>query len=493
MDADFPRDIGWFARDVLDKPLYPYQVQVGNAILRSIREGRGDTFTVMFARQMGKNQLSAVLEAFLLFSNTQGSIVKAAPTYKPQIVNSRMRLLSMLEAPIIRERVWKSFGYIIGIASKVNLVDAQSGPRIMFFSAGPESSIVGATASLLLELDEAQDIQVEKYDVELKPMAATTNSTTVMYGTAWSDSTLLARMRAHNLERQQQDGVQRHFEFDWRTLAELNPRYKSFVEGEILRLGEDHVSIRTQYRLLPISGAGFLLNDLQRHLIQGGQSWLNDPDEEAEDYYVAGLDVGGEERPKPGDEIKSTNKRDSTVLTIGRVSYNELDLPSIEIVHQAWWTGMRYSDQYASASLLMQRWNIRKLVVDSTGLGDTLASLLIDKFGPDRVIGYKFSRSSKSHLTYQLLSLINSARLRLYRQEEAPTPVFEECWKQLQLARYRVPGEHVMDMYVDPAEGHDDFLMSVALCAEAVRDFLPPPIKSLIIKPRQLYRDDGRY
>jgi hypothetical protein len=314
-----------------------------------------------------------------------------------------------------------------------------------------------------------------------------------MYGTAWSDNTLLARMRAHNLERQQQDGIRRHFEYDWRTLAELNPRYKSFVEGEILRLGEDHVSIRTQYRLLSISGAGFLLNDLQRHLIQGGQSWLADPDEEAEDYYVAGLDVGGEERPKPGDEVKPTNKRDSTVLTIGRVRYNELDLPSIEIVHQAWWTGMRYSDQYASASSLMQHWNIRKLVVDSTGLGDALASLLIDKFGPERIIGYKFSRSSKSHLTYQLLSLVNSARLRLYRPENAPTHVLDECWKQLQIARYRVPGEHVMDMYVDPSEGHDDFLMSVALCAEAVRDFLPPPIKSLIIKPRQFYSDDGRY
>lgn len=34
-------DIGWFARHILGKPLYPYQEQVGNAILSSIREGRG--------------------------------------------------------------------------------------------------------------------------------------------------------------------------------------------------------------------------------------------------------------------------------------------------------------------------------------------------------------------------------------------------------------------------------------------------------------------
>lgn len=486
-------DIGWFARHILGKPLYPYQEQVGNAILRSIREGRGDTFTVMFARQMGKNQLSAVLEAYLLFAYPEGSIVKAAPTYKPQIVNSRMRLLSLLEAPMLRGRVWKSFGYIIGLAPEATLVEAQSGPRIMFFSAGPESSIVGATASLLLELDEAQDVQLEKYNVELKPMAATNNSTTIMYGTAWSDTTLLACMRAHNLELQQRDGIQRHFEYNWQTLAEINPRYRAFVESEMRRLGEDHISMRTQYRLLPISGAGFLLNELQRHLIRGTQSWLDLPADDDDGFYVAGLDVGGEERPKPGDEVKPSGKRDSTVLTIGRVSYNELDLPAVEIVHQAWWTGMRYNDQYASVSSLMQLWNIRKLVVDSTGLGEALVSLLIDKFGPERVIGYKFSRSSKSHLTYQLLSLINSARLTLYRQEDAPTLVFDECWKQLRLARYRIPGEHVMDMYVDPSEGHDDFLMSVALCSEATQDLIPPPQESLVVRPRRLYHDDSRF
>lgn len=134
-----------------------------------------------------------------------------------------------------------------------------------------------------------------------------------MYGTAWSDNTLLACMRAHNLERQQLDGVQRHFEYDWQELAALNPRYRFFVESEMRRLGEDHVSIRTQYRLLPISGAGFLLNELQQHLIRGAHCRIDGPDGASEGFYVAGLDVGGEERPRPGDEVHASNKRDSTV------------------------------------------------------------------------------------------------------------------------------------------------------------------------------------
>jgi hypothetical protein len=64
--------------------------------------------------------------------------------------------------------------------------------------------------------------------------------------------------------------------------------------------------------------------------------------------------------------------------------------------------------------------------------------------------------------------------------------------KQLRLARYRVPAESMLDMYVDPAEGHDDFLISVALCCEAVRHWTAPDVGAEIIKPRKLY-DDGAY
>ena len=120
--------IGWFAREILGKPLYWYQEQIGDSIIESVLAGQGHTFTVMMARQMGKNQLSAVLEAYFLFCMRQGSIVKAAPTYNPQIINSRLRLLNMCEAPLLRERIWKSFGYIVGCAPDPSQVAEQSGP-----------------------------------------------------------------------------------------------------------------------------------------------------------------------------------------------------------------------------------------------------------------------------------------------------------------------------------------------------------------------------
>jgi hypothetical protein len=276
-----PFSIARFARYALDRPLYAYQQEIAEAILASVIGEQGHIFTVMMARQMGKNQLSAVLEAYLLACMPEGTIVKAAPTFRPQILNSRQRLLSLLGAAYTRERVWQSGGYVIGLAPRADpaLLRMQAGPRIQFFSASPESNVVGATASLLLEIDEAQDVSPEKFDRDFRPMAATRNTTTILYGTAWTDTTLLARQRAHNLEYEQQTGIRCHFEYDWRVLAALNPAYRTFVEREIARLGEDHPAITTQYYLRAISDADYLLNSLQLTLLQGTHTWEEMPGE----------------------------------------------------------------------------------------------------------------------------------------------------------------------------------------------------------------------
>ena len=178
-----PSAITLFARHILGHPLYPYQQQIAEAILTSICAGHGRIFTVMMARQSGKNQLSAVLEAFLLACMPQGTIVKAAPTFNPQITNSRLRLLSLLDTPATRERLWQSQGHLIGLSPQADplLVRQHVGPRVMFFSASPESNVVGATADLLLEIDEAQDVSPEKFDRDFRPMAATCNATTILY------------------------------------------------------------------------------------------------------------------------------------------------------------------------------------------------------------------------------------------------------------------------------------------------------------------------
>lgn len=492
-------DIADFAKNVLGQPLYPYQAEIAEAVLASIRGGHGHIFTVMMARQSGKNQLSAVIEAYLLATQSAGAIIKAAPTFNPQITNSRERLRMLLNGCELQERVWSN-RTTLGLAPTADPAQVRRhlGPRVIFYSASPQSNVVGATADLLLEIDEAQDVAIEKFNRDFRPMAATRNATTILYGTAWSDTTLLAHQRAANLASEERTGVRCHFEHDWHTLAALNPAYRTYVEREIERLGADHLSIQTQYCLRSIDGAGYLLNPLQRTLLQGKHAWEDEPDEDA--WYIAGMDVAGEERldpehssASPGRASPGRQRRDSTVITLGRVSYNELHLPVIKVVHQEWWTGMAHHEQYAATVALAERWNVRALVIDATGLGAGLASLLTVRLGEGRVRQFLFTRPSKSRLVYQMLGLINGGRLQLYTDEAAPSQLREECWQQLCRARYRLPAPEIIDMYVNPADGHDDFLISLALLAEAANDLSQPIIPSVWLHPRKPRWHEGRF
>src|SRR5438309_11053636 len=131
-------DIELSGRHALGTPLRPYQLEPARAILNSVLNRRGRTFTVMMSRQAGKNELSAQLEAYLLnlFQRRGGSIIKAAPTFKPQIVNSMLRLERLLDNDLNRGQWSRQLG------SSIQLGRA----RIFFYSGEPERHRVGATA-----------------------------------------------------------------------------------------------------------------------------------------------------------------------------------------------------------------------------------------------------------------------------------------------------------------------------------------------------------
>ena len=167
--------------------LRPYQREVALAIIDSVFAKKGLTFSVEMARQGGKNELSAQLELLLLtlFMATPQNLVKCAPTFKPQTVISMMRLKDRLNDTGFAN-IWTSeLGYIIRLGNA----------RAIFLSADESANVVGNTAHILLEIDESQDVSKEKYTKEFKPMGATTNVTTVHYGTTWDDSTLVEWMQ----------------------------------------------------------------------------------------------------------------------------------------------------------------------------------------------------------------------------------------------------------------------------------------------------------
>jgi hypothetical protein len=453
--------------------LRPYQREVASAILDSVLKQKGLTFSVEMARQGGKNELSAQLELLLLtlYITRPENLIKCAPTFKPQTVISMMRLRDRLNDAGF-SGIWTAeMGYIIRLGSA----------RAIFLSADESANVVGNTAHILLEIDEAQDVSKEKYTKEFKPMGATTNVTTVHYGTTWDDATLLEEVKQTNLELERQDGIKRHFRYDWQEIARHNHDYLAYVEGERERLGEDHPLFLTQYRLLPIRGGGGFLSPQQLAQMKGRHARKHRA--ERGKIYIAGIDIAGEAETAEGDYLSAPKLRqDSTVVTIGELDFSACDdiqkQPRIRVVEHYRWTGERHAELYSRlVDILKTVWKCRKVVVDATGIGQPVSSFLRKALG-SRVSAFTFTAKAKSGLGFNLLAAINAGRLKVYKgdgSEEA-----QEFWLELEKAKSQYRPSQTMNFYVPPAEGHDDFLMSLALLVEAANQYQPRGAKGSV-------------
>ena len=443
-----------------------YQREVALAVLDSVFGKRGLTFSVEIARQGGKNELSAQLELLLLtlFMAKSQNLVKCSPTFKPQTVISMMRLRDRLNDAGF-SGIWISeLGYIIRLGNA----------RAIFLSADESANVVGNTAQILMEIDESQDVSKEKYTKEFKPMGATANVTVVHYGTTWDDATLLEEVKQSNLELERQDGIKRHFSYDWQEVAKHNPDYLAYVEAEREWLGENHPLFLTQYRLLPIRGGGGFLSSQQRAQLSGEHTRKHRPDRSK--VYVAGIDLAGEAEEAEGAYLRAVKPRqDSTVITIGELDFSVGSglhkQPKICVVEHYRWTGRKHAEVYPQlVDMLKNVWHCRKVVVDATGVGQPVSSFLRAELG-SRVTPFTFTAQSKSELGFKLLAAINSGRLKMYGGDGSAE--YQEFWFEMERAKSQYRPSQTMNFYVDPSQGHDDFLMSLALLVEAANQYSP--------------------
>ena len=458
-------DIDNFSRLVLQRPLRPYQLEPARAILDSVLQGRGDTFAIMMSRQAGKNEMSGQLEAYLLnlYQRRGGQIVKASPTFKPQTVNSILRLCDRLRNPWNNNRFRRREGYMVEFGRA----------RALFFSAGHQSDVVGATADLPLEGDEAQDISSDKWSKDFSPMAASTNATRVLYGTAWTTNTLLATSIKALRRQESQDGRRRVFTYNADTVGQFVEPYKSYVATEVARLGRNHPLIRTQYFLEEIDAEAGLFPPIRRALMRGDHSRRHEP--EPGKRYALLLDVAGEDEAQ-GDPIERsmlTNKRrDATALTVVEVDTAYGRLPIYRAVDRRLWLGVKHTTLHAQILALTRLWHALWVVVDSTGVGTGLASFLATPLG-DTLIPFEFSSRTKSNLGWNFLGIVETGRYQDYLDDQEPDT--RQFWYEVGACQYEIrpgPGQ-TMSWGVDEspaydgiiAHGHDDLLISAALTA----------------------------
>jgi hypothetical protein len=462
--------IDTFSQQVTRIPLRPYQIEPARAIIRSALTGQGLQFAVMMCRQAGKNELSAQLEAYLLnlYQRAGGGMVKASPTFKPQTVNSILRLCDRLDNDWNRNTYRRREGYIVELGKA----------RCFFFSADPHSSVVGGTANILLECDEAQDVHETKWDKDFEPMTASTNATRVFYGTAWTSDTLLARTITHLEALQKHDGQRRVFTYDADQVGQAVPSYKEHVRDRVAKLGRNHPLIKTQYFLETIDQSGGLFSTQRQALMHGDHRRRHEPIPGRKHAIL--IDVGGEDEAA-GDgitrQLLENPKRDATALTVVEASLSSPfglpgSLPTYFVRDRKLWIGTKHTALQHQIVALAQHWHALWVLIDATGVGAGLASFLQKALG-DRVIPVVFSPKTKSDLGWKFLGVIESGRYQDYVDDLQPET--RQFWHEVARCQYAVrPGPgHALSWGVTDspsydgviAHGHDDLLVSAALCS----------------------------
>lgn len=476
------RNMALFSRDVIGVPLYEYQVEWSDYSLNVVREGRNETVVVEMSRQSGKNETSSQLEAAILAGHggKGGIIVKTAPTWKPQIVNSKLRLEGHTDR--ITERMpWLTF------RNRVGYIRECGKAQIHFLSADPAANVVGATASLLMEVDEAQDVDKAVFDKRFSPMRASKASPVIFYGTTWSDDTLLERAKNEVLDGRVKG---KYYRILPERIALSNPAYGEFVDSETRRLGREHPLIKTQYYLEQLPTAGRILTPQHLGLMVGQHERQDQRNQQRQ--IVAGLDfAGSDENAGSIEALIAGSSRDSVALTIGELNWIAIAQgvvePHVKILARYEWVNVHPTSLHSTLyEILWNRWKVNRVHCDETGVGATGTRFLqsaLNKGSLEIVVGRTFDSGWNTHteITSRYLAAVYGSRLLDYvpgfdvvdvAHQEMPDTgdPTRHAWWQRGHAKLESKPMKKFRAVVPESEGHDDLLMSEMLMMDAAHE-----------------------
>ncbi|HBG73843.1 MAG: hypothetical protein A2X27_03450 [Chloroflexi bacterium GWD2_49_16] len=412
--------------------LRPYQIAPIARLHDSIRNRYGDTIIIVFPRQSGKDEFLIQLMVYMLYIYSQFplSMVAVNPTYKPQTVNALIRFDQVLARNPLTSKLWRKHGDFIRRVDQT---------RISFLSGDLKSNILGATASLLLMVNEAQDISPTLFQHKLFPMAASTHATCLLAGTLWTSTTFLSQEIRHARYFEKLDDRKRVFMVDADHVRQVLPAYGAHVDSVVARWGRQHPLVKTQYFNEEIDATTGMFNAARMSLIfgsphlnsppifdsQNGGSWRGAENGGSRRGVAFLIDLAGQDEAVMADPAaKLANpSRDSAALSIAEVdtsTVETLNYPTYRILHRVEWTGQNHLTVFGQIKSLAESWRPRYLVVDATGVGEGLWALL-DKAFPGKVIPVKFTATVKSEIGYRFLAMINTGRFCVREQSpQAP-------------------------------------------------------------------------
>ena len=477
--------IRFFSRLVVQLPLRQYQAVPVDAVMDSILNKRGHEFLWIFPRQSGKDEAVAQLCVFLLtlFSKIERSIVHTYPT-GAQLSTGVDRLERRLQNLWLGGDWWsKSKPVRRGLG----------GSQVAFFSGHPLARSEGATANLLLIVNEAQDQVESVVERRFTPMRASANATALYVGTVRTTGDYLWKVKQRLEKLQAKDGYPRVFVVSPYDVGAEVPQYLEFVESQVAAKGRQHPSVRTEYFNEPVDVGAGLFPERRRALMLGMHKRERVPQEGVS--YVALVDVGGQDEQATGEGLDNPG-RDYTVATIARIRRDSQVRvgPIYEVVDIFVDHGSRHFQASRGAPSLFDRllaylvtWGVSVVVCDSTGVGQGLTDALQEACkGKRQVFGFDFAKSyGKARLGSDFLAVVETGRFKYFYddwEEEGSDAwwFFEQCKACGYELGEGLPIERGLRWSVGPSvkvvmsDGssvpvHDDRLLSAALVAELDR------------------------
>jgi phage FluMu gp28-like protein len=401
---------------------------------------------VVCGRRAGKSQLVGG-------ESIRGGITKEymrqmliAPTYKQ----------AMIVMTKVQELMHKS-----GNGSDIVKVIKSPNPKIVFIngaeidfgSADNPDSLRGENYDRIF-LDEAEFIKMEAMNA-IRPLIYDTGAPMWITTTPWKRNFVYDYwMRGVN-----GDEDWGAFNYCYLDNPFITEEGKKEIEKDILEWGEDSMFVQAEIygKYVDDIDCYFDRDDVIFCVVEGSDMGHVHPKRR----YVAGVDCAGE----------GEDKSVCTVLEIDDMK-DEIRVAEIFVLNK--------NKPRELVQMLIDvdsKYNLEKLYIDKTGLGEGPADWIGMEIGDEKVEDIRFSMQSKMDMFSNLRMMIQK-RKRVQRGDEiveVPTlilPKHRELLKEIMDLRYEVrPNKTVKISHPEGAKYHDDFVDSLALACLYFKDY----------------------
>jgi hypothetical protein len=423
------RDPQWESEYISKRPLRGPQAEIIKTVERFVAEHAGGVMPILSSRQTGKNELSATLHRRHLWRRqraTQPEIwIRTAPTYLPQIVNSKKRLRELLQIDA-KKRIHHGMFGRAKLEREEGYIWRVGNASVEFISSGPHANVVGATASTCLDMDEAHKVEKAKFDEDFAPFTANTNAATLLWGVA---SNGLDTIEWYRQKNEEEGKGHLNLKYPCEVWMDVHPPYRAHVEDRVRKLGWDHPIIKTQYRLIPVMAEGrYLQNNHVRALFSGDHERHLKPKPGSRYQALVDIAAGSEEFNPDNDlEGEEDSQQDSTVIWIYELSpivCSNGVFPIIRLVNLIWLTGVSLERQEEEIKATLAYWNVDRATIDAVGVGRQIAESMATHFGNAEeggvVLPYTANDTSISEDLFDLQARLNFQSVAMFRNDGSP-------------------------------------------------------------------------